>query len=211
MKEDIKLINSSKNILLSADKTQNFYEIKKEDYEKIIHENVTKTYKKSDVSLPKKINKEAKRITKNFDVADRLNIMAKQECFVTIKDHKEDYRTNPKYRLLNPTKSQLGKISKQVLQSINKTLRSELNANQWQNSSEVIDWFKNIQNKNLCTFTVFDIQEFYPSITEKLLKDTLAFAQRYVNIEPNELELIFHARFAWFSDVFRGCRNVALD
>ena len=97
-------------------------------------------------------------------------------------------------RLLNPTKSQLGKISKQVLQNINKTLRSKLNANQWQNSSEVIDWFKNIHNKNLCTFTAFDIQEFYPSITEKLLKDTLAFAQRYINIEPNELELIFHAR-----------------
>ena len=74
--------------------------------------------------------------------------MAKQECFATIKDHKEDYRTNPKYRLLNPTKSQLGKISKQVLQNINKTLRSELNVNQWQNSSEVIDWFENIQNKN---------------------------------------------------------------
>ena len=194
LKEDIKLINSSKNILLSADKTQNFYEIKIEDYEKITHENVTKTFKKSDVSLSKKINKEAKRIAKNFDVADRLNIMAKQECFVTIKDHKEDYRTNPKDRLLNPTKSHLGKISKQVLQNINKTLRSELNVNQWQNSSEVIDWFKNIQNKNLCTFTVFDVQEFYPSITEKLLKDTLAFAQRYVNIEPNELELIFHAR-----------------
>ena len=96
--------------------------------------------------------------------------------------------------MLNPTKSQLGKISKQVLQNINKTLRSELNVNQWQNSSEVIDWFENIQNKNLCTFTVFDIQEFYPSITEKLLKDTLAFAQRYVNIELNDLELIFHAR-----------------
>ena len=129
LKEDITLINSLKNILLSADKTQTFYEIKKEDYEKIIHENVTKTYKKSDVSLPKKINKEAKRIAKNFDVADRLNIMAKQECFVTIKYHKEDYRTNPKYRLLNPTKSQLGKFSKQVLKNINKTLRSELNAN----------------------------------------------------------------------------------
>ena len=60
LKEDIKLINSSKNALLSGDKTQNFYEINKEDYEKIIHENVTKTCKKSDVSLPKKINKEAK-------------------------------------------------------------------------------------------------------------------------------------------------------
>ena len=69
----------------------------------------------------------------------RLDIIAKQECFLRLKDHKEDYRTNLKYRLLNPTKSQLRKISTQVLQKINKTLRSELNKNQWQNSSDVID------------------------------------------------------------------------
>ena len=31
LKENIKLINSSKNIFLSADKTHKFYEIKKED------------------------------------------------------------------------------------------------------------------------------------------------------------------------------------
>ena len=137
LKEDIKLINSSRNIFLSADKTQNIYEIKKEDYEKIIRENVTKTYKKTDMSLPKRINREAKKkekIAKTLDIADRLDIIAKQECFTTPKDHKEDYKTNPKYRLLNPTKSQLGKIRKQVLGKINKTLRSELNINQWQNS-----------------------------------------------------------------------------
>ena len=34
LKEDLKLINSSKNIFLSADKTHNFYEITKGDYEK---------------------------------------------------------------------------------------------------------------------------------------------------------------------------------
>ena len=47
------------------------------------------------------------------------------------------------------------------------------------------------------TFTAFDIQEFYPSITErcwKLLKDALAFAQKYVEIKQNELDLIFHTR-----------------
>ena len=127
LKEDIKLINSSKNIILSADKAQNFYEITKEDYEKIIHENVTKKYKKADMSLPKRINREARKIAKTFNVADRLDTMAKQEYFITLKDHKEDYRTNSKYRLLNPTKSQLGKIRKQILQKINKTLRYKLN------------------------------------------------------------------------------------
>ena len=49
------------------------------------------------------------------------------------------------------------------------TSRSKLNLNQWENSSEVTDWFKNIQQKSYHTFTVFDIKEFYPSITEKLL------------------------------------------
>ena len=56
--------------------------------------------------------------------------MAEQEGFITLINHKKDYRTNPKHCLLNPKKSQLGKISKQVLQKINSTLRSELNINQ---------------------------------------------------------------------------------
>ena len=111
-----------------------------------------------------------------------------------LKDHKEDYSTNPKYRLLNPTKCQLGKISKQISQKINKTLKSKLNLNQWQNSSQVIDWLKNIQQKSSHTLTVFDIQEFYPSMKEKLLKDALAFAQKYVEIKQNKLDLIFHTQ-----------------
>ena len=78
-----------------------------------------------------------------------------------------------KYRLLNPTKSELGKISKHILQQISTNIRTALNVNQWQNTSEVIKWFQNIKNKKLHTFTVFDIQEFCPSIAEKLLKDAV--------------------------------------
>ena len=47
-----------------------------------------------------------------------------------LNNYKEDYRTNPKYCLLNPTKSQLGKTSKQILQKSSKTLRSKLSLNQ---------------------------------------------------------------------------------
>ena len=75
-----------------------------EDYEKIIHKNVRKKHKKANMSLPKRINREARKIAKTFDVGDRVDTMAKQECFMTLKVHKEDYRTNPKYRLLNPRK-----------------------------------------------------------------------------------------------------------
>ena len=53
-------IRSSNELFVSADKTQNHYEIAKENY-KILHDNITKTYKKAQPSLPKKINMEAKK------------------------------------------------------------------------------------------------------------------------------------------------------
>ena len=46
-------------MFVPANKTQNYYEITKENYNKILHDNITKTYKKAQPSLPKKINMEA--------------------------------------------------------------------------------------------------------------------------------------------------------
>ena len=115
-----------------------------------------------------------------------MDITAKRQYFVTIKDHIDNFRVNRKYRLLNPTKSELGKISKHILQQISTNIRTALNVNQWQNTSEVKKWFQNI----IHTFTIFDIQEFYPSIGEKLLKDAVLFA----NINRKDIEVIFHCR-----------------
>ena len=92
--------------------------------------------------------------------------------------------------MLNPTKTELGKISKHILQQISTNIRTALNVNQWQNTSEVKKWFQNI----IHTFTIFDIQEFYPSIGEKLLKDAVLFAQTYTNICRKDIEVIFHCR-----------------
>ena len=145
--EDTKNIESSKKMFILADKTQNFYEIKKEDHEKILYENVTKAHKKANPLLPKKINIEAKKIAKEFNLDEKLNIMAKQQCFVTIKDHKPDFRTNPKYRLLNPTKSELGKLSKHILQSINTELRNKIQVNQWQTQVKSLNGLKTFPTK----------------------------------------------------------------
>ena len=90
LNEDVKNIKSSKRMFISADKTQ-------EDHEKMLYKNVTKTYKKANPSLPKKINTYAKKIAKEFNLDENLDIMAKQQCFVTIKEHKPDFCTNPKY------------------------------------------------------------------------------------------------------------------
>ena len=45
-----------------------------------------------------------------------------------------------------------------------------LDANQRKNSSTVIESFKGISNKKDCMFIKFNIREFYPSISESILK-----------------------------------------
>ena len=121
-------------------------------------------------------------------------MITEQPCFFTIKDHKDDFRSNPQYRLINPNKSELGLLSKKVLQDVNDKLRSRLNVNQWQNSTAVIEWFNKIHEKSECSFLVFDVKEFYPSIGEKLLRDALEFAGCHVEISQDEEDLIMHVR-----------------
>ena len=52
--------------------------------------------------------------------------------FYLFKDHKEkDFENNPKCRLINPAKSDSGKISKLILDKVNTHLRTISNVNQW--------------------------------------------------------------------------------
>jgi hypothetical protein len=55
-------------------------------------------------------------------------------------------------------------------------LRQKLNSNQWRNTQQVILWFGNINDKDRHSFISFDIVDFYPSISEKLLNEALAWA-----------------------------------
>ena len=57
---------------VSADKSRNIYKMNKEDYEKLMHENITKTHKKTNESKIKTINKSAKKIENRLDLEDRI-------------------------------------------------------------------------------------------------------------------------------------------
>jgi hypothetical protein len=59
-------------------------------------------------------------------------------------------------------------------------LRQKLNSNQWRNTQQVISWFGNINDKNRHSFISFDIVDFYPSISEKLLNEALAWASDFI-------------------------------
>ena len=60
------------------------------------------------------VNREAKGLANKLDIADRVEVMSQTNAFITIKDHKPNFQTNTKCRLINPAKTQIGKISKQL-------------------------------------------------------------------------------------------------
>ena len=64
----------------------------------------------------------------------------------------------------------------------------------WKNTASVIDWFKAIPEKEDKTFICFDIVEYYPSISEKLLRNALSHASQFVDIPKDDIEIIMHSR-----------------
>ena len=64
------------------------------------------------------MTKEDKAIANKLEIDDRVYSTSKREAFLTLKDHKPNYINNPTFRLLNPTKQELGKVSNQKLDKI---------------------------------------------------------------------------------------------
>lgn len=93
--------------------------------------------------------------------------------------------------MINPSKQQIGKISKEILENINLKLVDATGVNQWKNTSSVLQWYK---SKCKSAFISFDVVEFYPSITEDLLRRALDFASSYVNIYPDDRQIIIRAK-----------------
>ena len=200
LKRDLADIRSSDNMLVFADKTTNLYSMHKDQYKKLLHENVTKSYKKSDATVVTGINSEAADIAKSLKLEDKMECYAQKEAFITLKDHKENFRNNTKCRLINPAKSEVGIVSKKILERVNKDVKNATQVNQWRNTSTVIKWFSGISNKKRSKFVKFDIVDFYPSIAEELLDKALQFAQQFTNISEEEIKIIKHARKALLFD-----------
>ena len=181
-------------VFVPADKTKNLYEMDTSQYRKLLHDNVTKHYKHAEPGTYDKINGEAQIIANRLKVADRIDSLARKEAFITLKDHKEDFLDKLPCRLINPAKSEIGKISKQILDRVNAALKKDLGVQQWKSSADVTAWFTSLERRDRCVFTCFDICEFYPSISENLLCKALAFASKITSISAEEKEIILHAR-----------------
>ena len=88
----------------------------------MIHENVTKTYKNCNINKSNSINFKAKQIASKLKIDDCVRKLDENEAYVTIKDHKEGFPDRISCRLINPSKADIGKISKRILARINNTI-----------------------------------------------------------------------------------------
>ena len=135
---DITKIKETTSLIIPADKTTNFYSMSVEDYEKLLTENISSTYKKCDGKIVKNINNEAKSIAKELKIDDRVEQFSNTNAYITVKDHKKNFPNTVKCRLVNPAKSEIGIISKHYLENINEMIRKKSQVQQWRNTSTVI-------------------------------------------------------------------------
>lgn len=120
---DITKIRKDDRLFVPADKTTNFYKLHPKAYNDLLAKNITKDYKKADNETEKQYTLENKLIAEKLDLCDRIEQTAKTPAFITLKDHKPNFLNKPTCRLINPCKSQIGKISKQILERINVKIR----------------------------------------------------------------------------------------
>ena len=106
-----------------------------------------------------------------------------------------------------------------MLNSILTTVREKTGVNQWRSTDEALNWFDGLSNKTNLTFLTFDIVEFYPSITETILRKALEFAKEHTTIKDIEIDAILNARQTlmfkkgktWSKRNASNCFDVAME
>ena len=191
---DVNMIKTSNMAIVPADKTGNFYKLPVEEYQRLIDKSITADYRKAPEGTAQRINSEAADIASKLELKDRMKRFQTSQAFVLLKDHKPNFATKLPCRLINPAKSDIGKISKVILEKISAQLRKSTSLNQWRSTGEVIDWFRANCAPGQVRFLQFDIDSFYPSISELLLDRALQFAQERMVIKQEDIDIIKHSR-----------------
>ena len=194
LRNKINSIKKSNKLVIFADKTNNLYKISPKNYNKLLLDNITKNYKKCNNNPADTIDSRAQELlNENNIVNKRIPKLERSQAYITVKDHKDNFPATVKCRLISKSKTHIGKISKQILTSIIKDVRTATSLIQWKNTGELLQWFNNIKNKSSKRFISFDIVEFYPSITKAHLINALDYASQFSNFNKSDTDIIFHS------------------
>ena len=88
LQQDIRTIRTSDKTMPFYDRTNNMYRLSKGQYNTLLNNFITSTYKKSNRNIKKKINSSRRNVLKDKEVLQHMNINGESNCFITLKDHK---------------------------------------------------------------------------------------------------------------------------
>ena len=84
-----------------------------EEHDKMLNDSITATHKNADAThknasdnVKKKINANGKQVFRNRIVLEWMPTNGGNNCFMSLKDQKENVQNNPTARLINPAKKQ---------------------------------------------------------------------------------------------------------
>ena len=145
---DIRKIKWLPNVFVFADKTNNTSKMSNDHHQKLLHGNVSKAYQKAPPTLESSINLKAKSISSKLKISNRVKRIARTPIFVTLKDHKGIFCSNPMCCLINHQKTNLGKWLSNLWKEKKKLwYYDKLQFNQWRISDAVLKWLNNITDK----------------------------------------------------------------
>ena len=164
--------NKDDKMFVKSDKGASFYLMKPEDYGGLLRNSVTSLYRKTSLDEVNDTLKADKKIAEELELEDRIMVSTPREAFGLLKDGKDDFRENPTIRLINPTKPELGRVSKKLVEDLVTEIKEKTKLCQWKNTLSCLQWFDKIQDKDKQTFMKLDINNYYESISKALLDET---------------------------------------
>ena len=85
---DLKKIQSSKHVLVFADKATNLYEMPPDQYNSLLKNNITKIYRKTELITKTRIDKETRKLSKPLKLDNKMECYVERHVFISlIKDH----------------------------------------------------------------------------------------------------------------------------
>ena len=170
--------------------------MEKEAHRELMNKAIHDTYKKGEDDVEEKMNKDARKIAIDLDIEDRAFKTERREAVFTLKDHKPNFANRPEVRLINPTKSELGRVSKQKLAKVVQNIKEKTGLRQFKSDLDVVKWFKGLGNTSGLKFIEFDLVSFYPSITRNLLSRAIEWARTVEHIPEEDVNIIMNTKMS---------------
>ena len=85
-------LKNDAKLLIPTDKTNNSYRVTTDEYNELLTENISKSYKKTDKPPLNGINTEANNIAKDLKLGERIEQHSQHQSFITLKDIRTIFR-----------------------------------------------------------------------------------------------------------------------